>query len=84
MDRAGQLYQDALETLELALAAQDPEQRLMLISVAQCIRDHARDRFSRPTDPWPPAGARAQPGSKDLHPVAADRIPRPLCATARG
>lgn len=40
-DKAEVLYRDALETLDMALAAEG-EVRAMLMSVAMCIRDHAR------------------------------------------
>jgi hypothetical protein len=63
MDRAARLYADALETLELALAAPSPVERAMLLTVAICIRDHARE-FSSAADGWPPSptetSARAQ------------------------
>ncbi len=54
MNKAKTLYGDALTLLDVALAEKDPVQRIMLLSVAICIRDHARARFSGPFDPWPP------------------------------
>jgi hypothetical protein len=63
MTKAGTLYGDALELLDLAMQAPSIEQRVMLLSVAVCIRDHARDRFSGPSDPWPPSEPPARPAT---------------------
>ena len=54
MDKAKVLYGDALHLLDVAAKTTDPAQRAMLLKVAVCIRDHARDVFSRPSDAWPP------------------------------